>query len=313
MVRKLTHEYVYNYFKENNCQLLETEYKNAVTKMRYICSCGNQTEIKWNNFQQGQRCKECYLKNKIPHNKITFETVGQYFEDNNCLLLSKEYKTVWGKLEFICSCGKKSIKTFECFRKNPMCTECSTKKNCGEYRKLTFEYVYNYFKDNGCELIETEYINSQTKMRYICSCGDICHSTFGNFIISKNCRKCGTKKMLETRKELGYTWIKSGEEHASWNHNLTKEERENKRDFLEYKDWRNSVYQRDNYTCQCCGDMGNKLNVHHLDGYNWCEEKRIDINNGVTLCEDCHGDFHKIYGYGDNTIEQFIKFNIKEK
>ena len=45
--------------------------------------------------------------------------------------------------------------------------------------------------------------------------------------------------------------------------------------------------------------------MHHLDSYNWCKEKRVDDTNGITLCENCHKNFHNIYGRGDNTKEQF--------
>ena len=45
--------------------------------------------------------------------------------------------------------------------------------------------------------------------------------------------------------------------------------------------------------------------MHHLDGYNWCIEKRTDETNGITLCENCHKNFHSIYGFGGNTKEQF--------
>lgn len=51
-----------------------------------------------------------------------------------------------------------------------------------------------------------------------------------------------------------------------------------------------------------------QLKAHHLDGYNWCKEKRFDISNGVTCCDRCHKLFHKIYGRGKNTKEQFIEF-----
>lgn len=54
-----TYEYIYNYFKEHKCELLENDYINANTKMKYICECKNKSEIRFNSFQQGKRCNLC--------------------------------------------------------------------------------------------------------------------------------------------------------------------------------------------------------------------------------------------------------------
>lgn len=102
------------------------------------------------------------------------------------------------------------------------------------------------------------------------------------------------------------TVLESGENNPRWNHTITKEERENKRACREYSDFIKSVLIRDDYTCQCCGKKNNgKQDVHHLDGYNWCVEKRFDQKNGITLCRNCHSNFHALYGKGNNTKEQF--------
>lgn len=80
----------------------------------------------------------------------------------------------------------------------------------------------------------------------------------------------------------------------------------------EYKKWRMNVFIRDEYTCQCCGQVGYKLNVHHLYSYRQYESLRLKENNGVTLCEECHHDFHSIYGKINNTNEEFVKWiNLK--
>ena len=57
--RKLDFEFVKSYFEKSGCKLLETEYKDAFHPIQYICSCGNEDETFWNNFQQGRRCQKC--------------------------------------------------------------------------------------------------------------------------------------------------------------------------------------------------------------------------------------------------------------
>lgn len=90
---------------------------------------------------------------------------------------------------------------------------------------------------------------------------------------------------------------------------LSDEERIRNRDYPEYIKWRKSVYEKDNYTCVCCQKYASgKLNAHHLNSYDWCVEGRTNINNGITLCEECHKKFHKLFGYGNNTKEQYEKF-----
>lgn len=110
--------------------------------------------------------------------------------------------------------------------------------------------------------------------------------------------------------------IKSGEDHYRFNPTLTYNQRVKGRKFINGNSqsmWREKVYKRDNYTCQLCKDRnGNghrvELVAHHKDGYNWCEEKRFDVTNGVTLCKNCHKEFHRTYGSGDNTKEQFEEY-----
>ena len=99
--------------------------------------------------------------------------------------------------------------------------------------------------------------------------------------------------------------LNSGENHWHWNFNKTDKEREIQRCYPEYTEFVKKVLTRDGYTCQCCNKHYSYMFVHHLDGYDWCEEKRTDETNGITLCENCHDNFHSIYGRGNNTKEQF--------
>lgn len=114
------------------------------------------------------------------------------------------------------------------------------------------------------------------------------------------CHKCAMKL------------FNTGENNYLWNSNITKEEREEQRSYPEYVKLVKKVMTRDQYICKICGGhKSGDLIVHHLNGYNWCKEGRLDEKNCITLCQNCHGSFHSIYGYGNNTKEQFEQWTGK--
>ncbi len=61
------------------------------------------------------------------------------------------------------------------------------------------------------------------------------------------------------------------------------------RSSLEYKLWRKSVFERDGYSCVFGGkEHGNKLHADHIKPFSLFPELRFAIDNGRTLCVDCH-------------------------
>jgi hypothetical protein len=55
-----------------------------------------------------------------------------------------------------------------------------------------------------------------------------------------------------------------------------------------YLEWRNGVFERDNYTCQACGQIGGDLQAHHIRSWAEYPDLRYVIDNGLTLCIPCH-------------------------
>lgn len=61
------------------------------------------------------------------------------------------------------------------------------------------------------------------------------------------------------------------------------------RNSKEYARWRKSVFERDNYTCVLCGDdTGGNLQADHVKPFAHYPDLRLDIDNGRTLCIQCH-------------------------
>jgi len=52
--------------------------------------------------------------------------------------------------------------------------------------------------------------------------------------------------------------------------------------------WRKSVFERDDFTCQKCGQHGGKIQAHHIKSYHAFPDLRWELMNGETLCASCH-------------------------
>lgn len=58
-------------------------------------------------------------------------------------------------------------------------------------------------------------------------------------------------------------------------------------------EWRQAIFERDNYTCQRCNKRGGSLNAHHIKPFATHPELRFEVANGITLCRRCHLAQHR--------------------
>jgi len=100
-----------------------------------------------------------------------------------------------------------------------------------------------------------------------------------------NSHSTGFKQPLELREIKRINNL--GDKSHFWQGGKTEE---NKiiRISLKYRLWRDSVFERDSWTCQKCKTKGGKLHAHHINSFSKFPELRFDASNGITLCEDCH-------------------------
>ena len=112
-------------------------------------------------------------------------------------------------------------------------------------------------------------------------------------IRKSNFGKKRSQDTINKIKEFRKTQI--GDKSPYWKGGITKKiniMRNNK----SYKDWRISVFNRDSYICKFCKTKKKQLEAHHIIGVYENLDLIYDINNGITLCKDCHKGFHIYFG-----------------
>jgi len=104
------------------------------------------------------------------------------------------------------------------------------------------------------------------------------------------------------------------EKHWNWQGGKTNLRKLLQKTYL-YIQWRKSVFERDDYTCQHCNVRGNYIHADHIKSYSSIineykittveEAKKCavlwDILNGRTLCVACH---KKTSTYGGKSLNQ---------
>ena len=82
----------------------------------------------------------------------------------------------------------------------------------------------------------------------------------------------------------------------------------------EYKDWRKSVIERDGRQCQMCGQVGGRLEVHHIRPKYLYPELTLEVKNGIVLCYFCHQDrvtkFEEKFIY---IFDRIVKLNSRRR
>ena len=125
----------------------------------------------------------------------------------------------------------------------------------------------------------------------------------------------GKKHSEETRIRMSQSWDYSksitperndqlslsrmGELNPNWKGGpkIPKDIKNAMRKRREYLNWRESIFVRDNYTCQNCYTRSKKhnqvtLEAHHINSFTDFPELRYSVDNGITLCRPCHLEVH---------------------
>jgi len=105
---------------------------------------------------------------------------------------------------------------------------------------------------------------------------------------------CGSKECKKAQRKLY-----SGSNSPHWQNGKTKASLI-LRHSIEYKEFRNRIFNRDNYTCQECG-IGGQIEMHHIKEVSNYPELIFNEKNCITLCKKCH---RKTNNYASKSIKR---------
>ena len=293
-------------------ELSRTQKVKNGTKLYWLCKCecGNEIETIGSSLTTGNT-KSCgCLKKETSSRNAKRKVIDISGKRYGRLIVVKRAGNIGNKTSWLCKCdcgnmaivSKSNLVTGSTRSCGCYAVEKSNEKLRALHRKQNekFEEVGNKY---GRLLVLKEAgrdINGSRRWLCKCDCGNT-HVVSGYRLRNGNTKSCGCYNVDSH----------SGANNKRYRHDLTDEERMKNRYQLygkHLKKWSRSVFVRDKFTCQVCGSYSVDLHAHHLDGWNWCKEKRFDVSNGITLCKECHFDFHRKYGRGDNTSEQFDEY-----
>ena len=135
-----------------------------------------------------------------------------------------------------------------------------------------------------CEYCSAEYAVKGTKARaFSRACSRSCSGKL------RPAPMLGKKMSTETKEKMRQAKLGiTGEAHWNYKGYNNRTERQIAMSQDAYKQWRKSVFERDNYMCQGCGIRGGYLEADHIQPWVLFPEQRYQVDNGQTLCRPCH-------------------------
>lgn len=212
-----------------------------------------------------------------------------------------------------------------------MATKCCSQCN-KEYKKRPQQAYWQYKKSLYCSKSCKGKAQGFQKIVQPTKTCDLCQKVYTKasnqpmswWITSKYCsQKCfinaGVSQITREKHRLDMLGNKNGLGHspslehrekisiagkARWD-KIGRNPKPNPRANRLYREWRNTILQRDNFTCQDCSlnDKGTRLEIHHIKPFALFPELRFDSMNVVTLCRDCH---KKTDSYGAKLKKNYV-------
>lgn len=110
-------------FKEHGYQLLESNYKNKLIKMKCICPNGHVIYKSLDSLLRGHKCYKC-----VKNERLSIDFIKKEFVKEGYTLLTTEYKNNKQKLHYRCPLGHEGVIRFDSWRSGRRCGKCKSLK-----------------------------------------------------------------------------------------------------------------------------------------------------------------------------------------
>ena len=301
--------------EKNGCTTKDVGYKSNL-KWWFKCPRGLHDSEQYymtnitNNPKKVLKCRKCNSVAQIVIDRFGEDYLWSHWHSSN-IFSPWNVPAGSGKTNVIIQCDRKNYHVYQqvasSFAKGIGCPYCVNRKvHPNDSLAATYTQVISRWSDKNEKSPYECSPHSEDKVWLKCPIGkhdDYMQKIANAVIYEFRCPDCSLEETSERMRGDGCHFWKGGVNGAN----------DTLRHRREYKEWRNSVYERDNYTCQCCGSSGGRLNAHHINQFSDYPELRYDINNGITLCENCHdstkgGSFHNMYGTHSTTSAQLREY-----
>ena len=320
------------YLSMRGCKLRSNSYLNNHTPIKIQFICGHVQSMTIATFRgrydeyETCFCRKCQKKKASAKLRLPLDDVREYIASQGCELLSSEYINMRSKIDIRLECGHIASMSFGSFKKGSRCKICSSKLHGKKCRRPLTD-IYKKLDENNLKLISVngEYVGGNSYIKYSCIHGHITRRRIQGFFIHPTCGEC---------KKIACDLAKMGSGGSGWKGGVTTIHKNIR---VHINEWKEKSAASCEYLCVITGrNMGH---IHHLYGMNLIIEDALDelgfakvkqvkdftdeewifliekikeIHNrhplGVCLTKGVHRLFHKLYGTGNNTPDQFYEF-----